>query len=313
MKYEIYDFLRIHFGRPLFRLFRLRLYDKRDINTCKNSYKLLRSLIDVRTLLKASGKLREIQLNNLAFTKEIISELEQNGIQPFMLYGTLLGAERHKGFIPWDDDIDFGLVRSEYEKVLEFYKQKYVVEFQNVKHRRCYIEVLNKRTKEILELYPNQKVLLIFPSLLKIIQGTSLSDYVQLDLFAFDFYKEDYKYSDFVKKSEKNIGKLWEINNTPKEVDFLNKQRENDSNIVEESSKIFYGNDCADSQNRESLAKYTDFMNTSDFFPLKRMQFEDTEFWAPNNHIKILEDYFGRNWCEIPDNIIPPHLNEREK
>ena len=59
--------------------------------------------------------------------------------------------------------------------------------------------------------------------------------------------------------------------------------------------------------------KKSNWMKYDDFFPLKRMQFEDTKFWAPNNHIKILEDYFGEHWCEIPDNIIPPHLNEREE
>lgn len=62
---------------------------------------------------------------------------KKNGIAYYLAYGTLLGAVRHKGFIPWDDDIDVWVNIHDYEKLLDILKQesKYQVE-SNLESKR---------------------------------------------------------------------------------------------------------------------------------------------------------------------------------
>lgn len=63
--------------------------------------------------------LRRVQLVQLDILNEFKRVCNQLGIDYFLESGTLLGAVRHKGFIPWDDDLDVAMMREEYEVFLK--------------------------------------------------------------------------------------------------------------------------------------------------------------------------------------------------
>ena len=60
--------------------------------------------------------LRKLQLTQLEIAQEIKRVCEENDIRYFLCCGSFLGAVRHKGFIPWDDDLDIGMLREDYER-----------------------------------------------------------------------------------------------------------------------------------------------------------------------------------------------------
>lgn len=65
-------------------------------------------------------KLHETLVEILDYVVDIC---EKNGFQYCLLYGTALGAHRHRGFIPWDDDLDIGMPRKDYEKFIDYMKK----------------------------------------------------------------------------------------------------------------------------------------------------------------------------------------------
>lgn len=108
--------------------------------------------------------LRKVQLEELNIAKEVKRVCEENGIRYFMCCGTLLGAIRHQGFIPWDDDMDLGMPRDDYEKFCRIAPEKlgpdyclqnwytdpdYALPFAKVRRRgSLYLEAKGTRLKE---------------------------------------------------------------------------------------------------------------------------------------------------------------------
>ena len=71
-------------------------------------------------------KVRSVQLE---IAREIRRVCQENDISYFLAHGTFLGAVRHKGFIPWDDDMDMGMLRRDYEKFCRIAPEKLKPEY----------------------------------------------------------------------------------------------------------------------------------------------------------------------------------------
>lgn len=65
--------------------------------------------------------IREIQLETLKILEVIDKISNKIGIKYVLVWGSLIGAVRHKGFIPWDDDLDIMMSRKDYEKLQDYF------------------------------------------------------------------------------------------------------------------------------------------------------------------------------------------------
>ena len=108
--------------------------------------------------------LRELQHCELEILKEFISICEKLNLKYFLLGGTLLGAVRHQGFIPWDDDIDVGMLREDYERFVKE-AQKYLPEYFFLQTHRTdpewpanFAKIRDCRTTFIESSVKNQKI-----------------------------------------------------------------------------------------------------------------------------------------------------------
>ena len=66
-------------------------------------------------------EIKSIQRNILTAVRDFCL---QNNIRFFLMYGTLLGAVRHKGYIPWDDDVDICMLKDDYLKFIQTFHTK---------------------------------------------------------------------------------------------------------------------------------------------------------------------------------------------
>lgn len=79
---------------------------------------------EVRDGFEISEMMKRAWAAQMEVLQVVVDICERNGLQYFADWGTLLGAVRHQGFIPWDDDIDICLKREDYNRLIQILPQE---------------------------------------------------------------------------------------------------------------------------------------------------------------------------------------------
>lgn len=107
--------------------------------------------------MKNADNLRKVQLIQFDILKETVRICKKNNLKYYLIGGSLIGAVRHKGFIPWDDDIDVAIPREDYDKFIQLatsqMKEKYKLEHYtiNPNYRFYLLNVVDKTAKIVIQ------------------------------------------------------------------------------------------------------------------------------------------------------------------
>lgn len=225
--------------------------------------------------------MRKLSFEFLKFFDNIC---EKHNIEYWLDYGTLLGAVRHGGFIPWDDDLDVAMMRKDYNKFLEIFPQE--IAENNLDNIDSYYKLArcNKKSQRWFQFSyrrPEYK-----------------DKFIGIDIFPHDYLKDydgedlEGKYTEFVKNYYKNP-------DTISLESFLNDFYTEFNLTFEKDDYIIPG--CESLRGNHSLFTYPyAIIQTEEIFPLTKVKFGPYEFYAPNNSIDYLKGIYGNNFMRIP-------------
>lgn len=248
--------------------------------------------------------LRKVQLVQLEIAKEIKRICDDNDIRYFLTAGSLLGAVRHKGFIPWDDDLDMGMLLDDYNKFCEVAPKcmdsKYVL--QTMETDESYPLTLAK-VRKVGTVYVENKA------------NQSDKPGIYVDIIPYKNVPDSFEEAEAIAKKAINIQRvlLMKCGNRPwmEDTKIIWKKRigymlyqlialfVSKDTLVERYHRLFEGfentntvaGDMAYSGN-----KYIDKKWLEEVIP---MQFEDTEFSVCTAYKEYLETIYG-DYMQLP-------------
>jgi len=256
--------------------------NQREISALKNEvdtlYNLLEMLHDVRELPRTkNGDLFLLQECDTMLLGIFDKLCQKYGLTYWIEYGTLLGAIRHGGFIPWDDDTDIAMPRDDFNKVValmqdELAKYGITIEYGISELGRIQIHYRHHETGTWIDISP---------------MDTIKSKYnwdETIDVFS----KYIANYIEFLDFNEHlPIQTIWE---KKKELIF---NHQNGDNVY-----LFHGQEFRQSKIR--------ILRKEDLVPCKRLRFNNIELYAPANPDVYLHYVYG-NYMGFPHNGIEHH------
>lgn len=251
----------------------------------------MREIEDIRENYK--NDLKGHQYVTLRILRIVDEICRKNNIKYWLDSGTLLGAVRHKGFIPWDDDIDIGILREDEEKFINVMKKELPKElFLQTKEtdkfaKFEYIKIRDKYSSIELE------------------EKTGWHSGIWIDIFIFDKTKKHIILDKIIRKLPMEISKTEEgIKKYIKEI-ILSTFKFLKINDIREVKKKLYVYFSKNIKKNNSVIYYNgiDYWITyyiKDIFPLSEIEFEGYKFFCPNNVNAILKELYGKDYMKLP-------------
>lgn len=255
---------------------------------------------------------KTIQQYSLQVLADVDACCRELGIQYFLCEGALLGAVRHNGFIPWDDDIDVGMLRADYDRFVKeapaVLGSKYVIDTYETNPKHWTISGKVQMTEDTG--YISLKA-----------EGLALSNGPFVDIFAFDESPKDhgkklvrrgrsisalrallYYRTGFQKRPSIRKAARKKLMSKFTTVEQLHAQ-------IDKRCREFEGSACKYVSNFGSLYKVEkETFAVSDILPTRQVAYEGLQVSIPRNAEGVLEKIYG-DWQELPpyENRIGKH------
>ncbi len=264
-------------------------------------------------------KLHKVETEMIAKFDEVC---RKHDIKYFVVFGTALGAVRHKGFIPWDDDVDIGMLREDYEKLKMVDKEEFGdialvnPEDDCIYHEKVFPELYKKGTVFVDEYsykYDEAR------------NGKHTATPIWVDIFIYDrvnsklealwkivrssFLKKKYHFAKFRVVNVDGDSFIKRLSHFIKRQfhGFLNKKQGAEYRIYKKYTNIVKrekGKYIVSFSTYSKKEIYRTLCLYDDAMPLKRIKFEDIEVYIQNNYEEMLTTMYG-------DYMTPPPEDKR--
>ena len=243
--------------------------------------------------------LRDAQMLMVDILKDVHNICEKHGLKYFLDAGTLLGAVRHKGFIPWDDDMDIGMLREDYERFLEIAKKELP--------EHLFLQTFETDDKYDIYQVPCKirynGTILIEKG---IAENSEMHNGVYIDVFPYDSLPKSNLAYKIQRSLSYNVLKSFiRIRETPDKLSFKNKITFTFYKIVRKlfpykRRKKFFDflvkwNDANSPYMGYGLdTVWSEYIyKKEDYFELTKLEFEGNHFYGPKNYDAILTQLYG--------------------